>query len=255
LTEIEKSLGKLAEEINAEHHEFRRTFKATYRSALRVGDLLNEAKKVAGHGNWKAWVEENCEFSIRTAQVYMQIANNRELVEETLKSAAPAYLSIEGMLTRIAAPKGELGWAPSDDTTIRRVGAVPPIPVNGSAPEPAEEPEREPGVVERLQESPEGREALAEANSEFAAEGAYLRMRSKIHDLSLLIRHVPPEEAARREFAHHAADAARDAVLDRRRRRRIDQADDAVAVRDWLSEYIQRLKDADAHLRGLGVDE
>ena len=93
MTEIEKSLGKLAEEINAEHQAFRRAFKATYRSALRAGDLLSEAKAQAGHGSWGAWVEENCEFSMRTAQVYMRLANNREEVEELLKNADSAHLT------------------------------------------------------------------------------------------------------------------------------------------------------------------
>jgi hypothetical protein len=103
--EVEKSLGKLAEEINHEHQAFRRAFNATFRSALRAGDLLNEAKAKAGHGNWETWVEENCEFSMRTAQVYMRIANNREVVEEHLRSADSAGLSIEGVLQELATPK------------------------------------------------------------------------------------------------------------------------------------------------------
>jgi hypothetical protein len=106
LTEIEKRLGKLAEEINQEHQAFRRAFKATFRSALRAGDLLNEAKAQAGHGNWTAWVKENCEFSDRTARVYMRLANNREKVEEMLgKSAEPADLSIEAVLRELREPK------------------------------------------------------------------------------------------------------------------------------------------------------
>ena len=82
MSEIEKSLGKLAEEINQEHQAFRRAFKATYRSALRAGDLLNEAKEQAGHGNWAGWVADNCAFSMRTAQVYMRLASNREAVDD-----------------------------------------------------------------------------------------------------------------------------------------------------------------------------
>jgi hypothetical protein len=108
LAEIEKrdeaALEKLAEEINEEHRSFRRAFKATFRSALRAGDLLNEAKEQAGHGNWGAWIEENCEFSERTARVYMRLANNRDKVEEMLKTAEPADLSIEGVLHELAMP-------------------------------------------------------------------------------------------------------------------------------------------------------
>ena len=115
LSEIERSrLDELAQEINAEHQAFRRAFKATYRSALRAGDLLNEAKAEAGHGNWTAWVEENCEFSMRTAQVYMRIANNRDRVEASLKNAASAHLSIEGVLKELSPP-----------TKLRGVGTPP----------------------------------------------------------------------------------------------------------------------------------
>jgi hypothetical protein len=64
-----------------------------------------------------------------------------------------------------------------------------------------------------------------------------------------------PEEAARREFAHHAADIMRDAIMDRRRLRPIHQVEDAEAVHDWLGEYIERLEDADAHLHELGEDK
>lgn len=104
MTEIEK-LDTLASQINEEHRAFRQAFRATYRSALKTGDLLNEAKAAAGHGNWAAWVEENCEFSMRTAQDYMRLANNREQVEARLKSADSADLSIAGVLKELAAPK------------------------------------------------------------------------------------------------------------------------------------------------------
>jgi hypothetical protein len=112
MTEMEKSLNELAEEINQEHHAFRRAFKATYRSALRVGDLLDEAKARAGHGNWGTWVEENCDFSMRTAQVYMRIASNRTQVEGMLKSAEPAHLSIEGVLKELSSPREIVARAP-----------------------------------------------------------------------------------------------------------------------------------------------
>lgn len=140
--EVDKSrLQELAEEINQEHQAFRWAFKATYRSALRAGDLLNEAKEEAGHGNWGKWVEENCEFSMRTAQVYMRIANNREEVEGLLKSADSALLSIEGVLTSIARSKGEITTAMlahTDDLPAWR-----PRGASGSLPPAAPTPERQ----------------------------------------------------------------------------------------------------------------
>ena len=124
MTEIEKRLGKLAEEINREHQAFRRAFKATFRSALRAGDLLNEAKAQAGHGNWTAWVEENCEFSHRTARVYTRIANNRDKVEEMLKTAESADLSIKEVLRELSAPKENVL---TDSIPITQVRAEGPL--------------------------------------------------------------------------------------------------------------------------------
>lgn len=103
---VEKSrLEVLATEINTEHGKFRSAFKATYQHAIRVGVLLSEAKAEVEHGDWGAWVADNCEFSMRTAQVYMRLANNRALVEKMLKNAESAHLSIEGVLKAIAAPE------------------------------------------------------------------------------------------------------------------------------------------------------
>jgi hypothetical protein len=107
---------------------------------------------------------------------------------------------------------------------------------------------REPGVIEQMEASPEGREAMGEINREFEEEGVYLRARKKIHELALLMRHIAPEEAAKREFAHHAADTARDVVMGRRSLSRINQVKDAEKIREWLGEYIQRLEDAEARV-------
>src|SRR5262249_10783405 len=40
----------------------------------KAGELLWEAKRKAGHGQWLEWIAENCEFSERTAQLYMKLA-------------------------------------------------------------------------------------------------------------------------------------------------------------------------------------
>jgi hypothetical protein len=97
-----RSLQDLAGEINRAHAHFRKVFKATFRTAIQVGELLIEAKGKVKHGEWLAWVEKNCEFSERTARTYMQLARNREQAEEMLKSAESADLSIDQILGKIA---------------------------------------------------------------------------------------------------------------------------------------------------------
>jgi hypothetical protein len=46
--------------------------------AFAVGDALNQAKGLAGHGNWLNWLASETGLSDRTAQAYMRLANHRE---------------------------------------------------------------------------------------------------------------------------------------------------------------------------------
>ena len=115
--------------------------------------------------------------------------------------------------------------------------------------------EREPGVIEQMVQIPEGREAFAEINNEFEEEGVYLKMRRKIHDFALLTRHMSPEEAAKREFAHHAGDVAREVVKGGRSIERNvfhRKLADVKATRVWLGEYVQKLEEAEARLHERG---
>jgi hypothetical protein len=53
LSEIEKGrLDELAEEINAEHRAFVRTFRKAVEHGIRAGGLLTEAKGNCEHGTW-----------------------------------------------------------------------------------------------------------------------------------------------------------------------------------------------------------
>ncbi len=54
-----------------EHHK---AVGAAIVHAIKAGQLLLEAKRKVGHGNWLPWLEANCEMSERTAQNYMRIA-------------------------------------------------------------------------------------------------------------------------------------------------------------------------------------
>ena len=67
----ETDLDTLARAINADHEAVCvHLTNAVYRAAS-AGHNLNQAKKLVPHGEWQAWVEAHCPFSIRTAQDYM----------------------------------------------------------------------------------------------------------------------------------------------------------------------------------------
>jgi hypothetical protein len=111
LAEVEKSLGELAEEINAEHRAFVGTFRKTVEHGIRAGELLADAKKQCEHGTWLAWLQENFEGAPRTAQEYMRLYNHRD--EIRAKTRDSTLLSVSGALQEIAARREE----PTKETT------------------------------------------------------------------------------------------------------------------------------------------
>jgi Protein of unknown function (DUF3102) len=64
----------IADRINAAHVECEKSLRASVEHAICAGELLLEAKKTIGHGDWTAWLAENIKFSDRLAQAYMRIA-------------------------------------------------------------------------------------------------------------------------------------------------------------------------------------
>ena len=74
-------LTDLAQEIN-QHEKSRRACEVKgIMHAIRMGELLIEAKKVAPHGTFRAWVEANTSVSQRMAQMYMKVAGDRRIVD------------------------------------------------------------------------------------------------------------------------------------------------------------------------------
>jgi hypothetical protein len=102
---VEKSLSKLAAEINAEHYAFVGTFRKAVEHGIRAGELLAQAKEQCPHGTWLPWLEENFDGSARTAQEYMRLYRYRDKIRA--KTRDSAQLSISGALRELASPKGE----------------------------------------------------------------------------------------------------------------------------------------------------
>ena len=69
-----RPLDKLAAQINDLHRQAESAMRTGLEHALEAGRLLLEAKAQCTHGEWGAWIDDNCEFSDRTARAYMRIA-------------------------------------------------------------------------------------------------------------------------------------------------------------------------------------
>lgn len=98
--EAAETLDTLADRINGEHRACERAVVSAVRHAIAAGEMLLEAKEIAGHGNWGDWLRENFEGSERHAQRYMQIASRKDELNPTHVSD----MSLRGALRELAAP-------------------------------------------------------------------------------------------------------------------------------------------------------
>jgi hypothetical protein len=104
LSEIASLEPTLAARINDEHRACETAVNAALEHALAAGELLLKVRKSCPHGTWIAWLEENFEGSVRTAQAYIRVATRRAEVEAS-KAQTSAPLSLDGALKALVKPK------------------------------------------------------------------------------------------------------------------------------------------------------
>jgi hypothetical protein len=97
------SLGDLVARILAEHEAVGTATRSIIKHAMAAGDLLIEAEKQVKHGERERWYRESCGISPRRAQVYMQLARGRAIIEANPQRAAD--LSIRAALKTLELPK------------------------------------------------------------------------------------------------------------------------------------------------------
>jgi Protein of unknown function (DUF3102) len=77
-TQIENK--KIAEQLNALYRDFQQTLFGAKQKAILLGEKLIAAKGLIGHGGFSKWVDDNCEFSFKTADIYIKCAENKQLI-------------------------------------------------------------------------------------------------------------------------------------------------------------------------------
>src|SRR5262249_22843249 len=68
-----------------------------------AGNLLVDAKRQVGHGEWLDWLRANCPFSERTAQAYMRLAREVPRLDEA-KAQRVAGLSVRQAIRELSSP-------------------------------------------------------------------------------------------------------------------------------------------------------
>ena len=84
------TLNDLANGIKSAHAGAMRNASAALDYARQAGELLMQAKQSLPHGAFGAWVQQNCDVSLRQAQRYMGAAQGKQLpVRKIEKLVAP----------------------------------------------------------------------------------------------------------------------------------------------------------------------
>ena len=81
------NLTALADRIRIEHEAVQAAMRNGVTHALEAGDGLVQAQSQVPTGKWARWLKENCFLSIRTAQLYMQLAQHRPEIEAEISRA------------------------------------------------------------------------------------------------------------------------------------------------------------------------
>lgn len=123
----------LIDEIRAAHGAAAGAARTALDHARRAGELLNLAKQQTAHGEWLPWLGAHFEFSPRTAQGYMRIADHWG--ELQAKNETVAHLSLREALALLTPAKPLepheicLCFPPMTDTEFEALKAD--IQVNG----------------------------------------------------------------------------------------------------------------------------
>jgi hypothetical protein len=105
--------SRIAAEIKSHHQACLGAGNDALQHAKEAGDLLADLKrrKVVPHGQWSEWVQQACGFSVRSAQRYMQIAENWPKIQEAAKAPRVAFFPLRDASALIAKPKEEKPYA------------------------------------------------------------------------------------------------------------------------------------------------
>ena len=96
---------ELASKIREAHAQVHKHAENMIQHAFAAGSALIEAKLAVPHGDWLAWLRQNCELSDRTAQSYMRLAKAQPLLEGDPQRVAD--LSLRAAIAHLRKPKAQ----------------------------------------------------------------------------------------------------------------------------------------------------
>jgi hypothetical protein len=112
-------LRQFAQQANEAHARGVNKLKGTLEEFFCAGDALLQADAELKHGELLPWIKTNCNFSVRTGQLYMQLARNQAAIRA--KCATVAHLTVRDALNLITPTRG---WPPREGQEY--IGPWPP---------------------------------------------------------------------------------------------------------------------------------
>ena len=118
-----RQASTLAMEIKNEHQLALTNWESVVEHAIRIGELLLEAKKMVGHGGFMSWVEANCPFKHGMGLIYMNMAkhksalsNSQEIKNLTLTGALKLLTDGRSSKKQVEITQCEPGPQPAGQT-------------------------------------------------------------------------------------------------------------------------------------------
>lgn len=125
------TLKTAAETVNHLHSEATNLCKAGLIKAKEAGGVLKEAKDAIKYGAFEAWVNSECDFSVRTARRYMSIYENWDRLVEGMGPGQMSIVTLEDGIAKLTQIKREQKEEIARNTIPKLRAANPgPAPAN-----------------------------------------------------------------------------------------------------------------------------
>ena len=103
--ERSRHLAALAEKVRNADQRARLSMSHALDAALDAGDALIAARRLVAHGGWADWLGQHCGVSIRMANNYIRLAENRALIDANRKRVSE--MSIRAALKLLTPKRSE----------------------------------------------------------------------------------------------------------------------------------------------------
>jgi len=88
-------MSVLAKEINSWYSSSQELLQAGFQQAGKAGEYLAEAQELAGAENFSTWLNENCSFSISTAEKLIDLFNGKTVQVKVSATKQPEEKEVQ----------------------------------------------------------------------------------------------------------------------------------------------------------------